>query len=88
MAQSARDAGFGEAAEFDGVLSGDGERKRFGVGQADVFAQRPDRLKSKVIVGLVRADPEPVEFAVALSGEGAVAPTNFGGVNAAFFLQA
>jgi hypothetical protein len=36
------DAGFGEANEFDGLLGGDGERERLGVGQADVFAGEYD----------------------------------------------
>ena len=45
-------------------------------------------LKSEVVVRLVRADPEPVEFAAALSGECAVAATDLDGVDAAFFLEA
>jgi hypothetical protein len=36
------DAGFGETDEFDGLLGGDGERERLGIGQADVFAGEDD----------------------------------------------
>lgn len=45
-------------------------------------------LESEVVVGLVRADPEPVNLTVPLSSEGAVTATNLDGVDTAFFLEA
>jgi hypothetical protein len=48
------DAGFGEADEFDGLLGGDGEGERLGVGQADVFAgEDDDAEKVKLLVDRV-----------------------------------
>ena len=44
--------------------------------------------ETKVVIDLVRADPEPVVFAVSLACDGAVTPANFGGVNAALLLEA
>jgi hypothetical protein len=42
MASSARNAGFGATDEFDGLLGGDGEGERVGVGQDEVFAGEDD----------------------------------------------
>jgi len=85
------DAGFGEADEFDGLLGGDGERERFGIGQADVFAGEDDMqraLEAEIVVCLVAADPEPVEFAAPLPGESAIPATDLSGVDAAFSVEA
>ena len=46
------------------------------------------KLESEVVVSLVRADPEPEILAVPFSRDGAVAATNFDGVNTAFLLEA
>ena len=44
--------------------------------------------KSEFVIFLVRADPEPEIIAVALASDGAIAATDFGGVNSAFLLKA
>jgi hypothetical protein len=46
------------------------------------------RSKLKIIVILMRADPEPVVIALPLAGESAPAATDLSGVNAAFLAKA
>ena len=46
-----------------------------------------DRSQSKLIIILVCADPEPVVMAISLASESAIASTDLGGVNAAFFAE-
>jgi hypothetical protein len=61
-----RDPRFGQADEFDGLLGGDGERERLGVGQPDVFAGEDDdaaRDETEVFTG-VEHFREPVDGAV------------------------
>jgi hypothetical protein len=44
--------------------------------------------KLEVVVLLVSADPDPVIFAVALSGDGTITPADLRGVDATFLLEA
>ena len=51
-------------------------------------AEGERKSKFEIVVFFVRADPEPIIGAVALPGEGAVAATDLGRVNATLSLEA
>ena len=67
-----RDAGCGAMAEFTG-------KRHRGKGQRT--------LKMEPVVFLMAADPKPIVLAVALSGQGAIAATDFDSVHSAFLAE-
>ena len=57
-------------------------------GQAEQAFNCECRSQRELIVIFVRADPEPIVMTSPLASQSAIAPTNFGRVNAAFLAEA